>query len=90
MMEYTIFDFLGNIGVVLIIVSYILLQLDKLKSSTLLYSLTNAVGAGLILLSLIFRFNFSAFIVELFWLIISIVGVVRYVFLRKIIEQQNK
>lgn len=77
-MSYSWIDFTGNIGVVLILAAYLLLQLDKLSSKQLSYSLLNGVGALLILISLAFDFNLSAFAIEFFWLLISIVGVVNY------------
>jgi hypothetical protein len=73
----TWFDLAGFIGVVLIIVAYLLLQLDKLPSSSPRYSLLNAGGALLIIVSLIFKFNLSAFIVEAFWFLISLLGLWR-------------
>ncbi len=78
MFDYTFYDFAGNIGVALIIVTYFLLQLGKMKSTSYSYSLLNAIGAALVILSLVNRFNLSAFIVEAFWLIISIVGLIRF------------
>jgi hypothetical protein len=71
------FDVVGFIGVLLIVVAYLLLQLDKLPSSSPKYSLLNAGGALLIIVSLIFAFNLSAFIMEVFWLLISLVGLWR-------------
>ena len=76
-MNFHLFDIAGFIGVVLIIVAYLLLQLEKLPSSSPKYSLINAAGALLIMVSLIFAFNFSAFIVEAFWFLISLVGLWR-------------
>lgn len=61
----------------MILISYFLLQLDRISSSALSYSLLNAAGAFLILVSLTVDFNFSAFVIESFWLLISIVGIVR-------------
>jgi hypothetical protein len=81
-MQYTFYDFVGSIGTLVIIGTYLLLQFGKIKSETLIYSLLNAVGAGLILVSLVYSFNFSAFIVEFFWLFISLFGIGRY-FLKK-------
>lgn len=78
------FDAIGSIGVGIIILTYISLQLEKIRSETLLYSLLNAVGATLILVSLYYKFNFSAFIVEFFWLLISLFGVGKYILRRKI------
>ena len=73
-MSFHLFDLAGFIGVVLIIVAYLLLQLEKLPSSSARYSLLNAAGALLIIVSLIFAFNLAAFIVEAFWFLISLVG----------------
>ena len=39
-----------------------------------LYTLANAVGAALILYSLVFDFNLSAVIIETSWLAISLYG----------------
>ena len=69
---------LGIIGVVLILATYMLLQLEKLSATSFLYSATNGLGASLILVSLIYEFNLSAFIIEAFWLLISIFGILRY------------
>lgn len=74
-MEYTFYDFLGNVGAALIIISYLLLQMKKITSHSYGYSLVNAVGAALILLSLLADFNLSAFIIEFFWLLASLLGI---------------
>src|SRR5215510_13005388 len=76
-MNFHLFDLAGFTGVVLIIAAYLLLQLEKLPSSSPRYSLINAAGALLIMVSLIFAFNLSAFIVEAFWFLISLVGLWR-------------
>ena len=77
-MKYSFTDFLGNIGVVLIIVDYLLLQLNRISSNSLSYSLLNAVGASLIILSLLSNFNLSALIMEATWVLISLYGLYRY------------
>ena len=82
-MTYTFYDLLGNVGVFLIILTYLLLQLRKITSESLLYSVLNAVGAMLIIVSLLFDFNLSAFIVEAFWVIISLIGIGKYYLHRK-------
>jgi hypothetical protein len=73
----TWFDLAGFIGVLMIVIAYLLLQLDKLPSSSLSYSLLNAAGALLIIFSLVFRFNLSAFMVEVFWFLISLLGLTK-------------
>lgn len=77
-MQFTFYDLIGTIGVGITILTYVLLQMRKLRSESLLYSLLNAIGSGLIIFSLIFSFNFPAFIVEFLWVIISLYGIVRY------------
>lgn len=73
-MDYSLFDFAGNIGVLMMVIAYLLLQLDRLSSSSVTYLLLNAAGAVLVMISLVFRFNLSAFLMEAFWLLISLFG----------------
>ena len=77
-MSYGPLDFLGNVGVVVLIVTYLMLQLNKLSSDGLAYSLLNAIGAGMIVVSLLYDFNLSALLMEVFWVLISLVGIYRY------------
>jgi hypothetical protein len=79
----TWFDLAGFLGVLLIVVAYLLLQLDKLPSSAPSFSLMNAAGALLIIVSLVFKFNFSAFLIEVFWFLISLLGLWRALTSRK-------
>ncbi len=76
-MDYSLFDFAGNIGVLMMVVAYLLLQLDKLASSSITYLLLNAAGAVLVMISLVVRFNLSAFLMEAFWLLISLFGLAK-------------
>jgi hypothetical protein len=69
------YDILGTLGVVIIILTYALLQLGRIRSEQLLYSILNAAGASLILVSLYFDFNFPSVVVEFFWLLISLFGI---------------
>ena len=86
----TWFDLAGFLGVLLIVVAYLLLQLDKLPSSALSYSLLNAVGALLIIVSLLFKFNFSAFLIEVFWFLISLLGLWRWLISRQRLRIKEK
>ena len=76
-MNYGLLDLLGNIGVLLLMLAYLLLQLNKLPNGVL-YSVLNAIGASLIILSLLSNFNLSAFLIEVFWVLISLVGIYRH------------
>ncbi len=75
-MTYTWHDIIGNVGVAMMVVAYFLLQIGKLDSRQVSYSLLNGVGAALVLVSLAVEFNMSAFVMESFWLLISVVGLV--------------
>lgn len=81
-MNLTWFDLPGFVGVVLIVIAYLLLQLNKLPSSAPSYSLLNAIGAFLVMFSLVFDFNLSAFLMEAFWFLISLFGFFRALFSR--------
>jgi len=81
-MTYAWSDILGTLGVAIIILTYVLLQLGRVKSEQLAYSLLNAAGAACILVSLYYSFNFPSFVVEFFWLLISLFGIGKYL-LRK-------
>jgi hypothetical protein len=77
-MQYAWYDFVGNIGVGLMVLGYLLLQAEKIRSSDLSYSLMNGIGALLVVVSLLYRFNLSAFLVEAFWLLISVYGLIKF------------
>jgi hypothetical protein len=77
-MNYGLLDFVGNVGVVVLMVTYLMLQLNRLRSDDLSYSLLNAIGASLIVVSLLVNFNLSALLMEVFWVLISFVGIYRY------------
>lgn len=64
------------------VIAYLLLQLEKLSSSAVSYLLLNAAGALLVIVSLRYRFNLSAFFMEAFWLLISLFGLAKPLFSR--------
>lgn len=86
-MNYGPMDLVGNIGVVVLVTTYLMLQLNKLSSSGLAYSLLNAIGAGLIVISLLVDFNLSALVIEVFWVLISLLGIYRYFRLKSLRSQ---
>jgi multidrug transporter EmrE-like cation transporter len=77
-MNYGPLDFVGNVGVIVLMITYLMLQLNKLRSDGLAYSVLNAAGASLIVVSLVYDFNLSALLMEVFWVLISFVGIFRY------------
>jgi len=77
-MTFAWYDVIGTLGVGVIVVTYFLLQIDKISSQQFIYSLLNGVGAALILISLYYDFNLPSVIVEAFWLVISVFGILKY------------
>lgn len=71
-------DIIGVIGVILTLLAYFLLQINKMRPDKLYYSLLNAIGSVMILFSLFFVWNLSAWLMEFCWLLISISGVWKY------------
>jgi hypothetical protein len=85
-MNYHWYDFVGNVGVVLILATYLLLQLGKIDPKNLSYSILNGLGALGILISLLYAFNLSAVIIEAAWLIISLIGIGIYFWRKKKVD----
>jgi hypothetical protein len=76
-MSYAWHDFVGNVGVATILGSYLALQLGRLGGRSLAYSALNGLGAALVLVSLAYDFNLSAFVIEACWVAISLFGMWR-------------
>jgi hypothetical protein len=60
-----------------------------MKSDGVLYSALNGLGAVLILVSLAYNFNLSAFIIELAWVAISVLGIYKYYHQRRRLDAGN-
>lgn len=76
-MDYNAPNIVGFIGVVIIVISYLLLQISYLKIDGLIYSVVNALGSLLVLYSLYYYWNLSAVLVEVFWFGISVYGIIK-------------
>jgi len=78
--SYTWSDFIGNIGVILIIVAFYLNVAEKIKSTDRTYNLLNLIGSILLLTSLLYKPNLSNIIIEIIWGGISLMGLYKYYF----------
>ena len=83
-MTFEWYDLVGTAGVILILIIYYLLQVGRINVQGLIYSVANFVGAGLIAVSLIFKFNFSALLIEICLMLISLIGIARYLKERRV------
>jgi len=74
----TLPDLIGLTGVALLIVTYALLQLDKIDPKGFWYSFNNLLVAILVTVSLIYTPNLASIVIEVFWFLISLYGVVMF------------
>lgn len=82
MTEITLPNILGLLGAAAIVAAYLLLQLGRLKVESASYSVLNIIGTILVLFSLLFEFNLPAFLLQIVWLAISIIGLSRAIMSR--------
>lgn len=76
-MVFTLPDIVGYFGVACVVGTYLLSQIGRMDTTQPIYPAINGVGAALILVSLYFRPNPPSIVIELFWLAISLVGLIR-------------
>lgn len=70
-------DIIGITGVFIIVVAYILMQIDRMDPKGFLFSLLNTIGAIFILVSLLYDWNLASFVMEVIWLTLSFYGTIR-------------
>ena len=74
----TLPDLIGYTGVALLIVTYAMLQLDRIDPKGFWYSFNNMIVAILVTFSLLHTMNKASMVIEVFWFIISVYGLVMY------------
>ncbi|TMO55613.1 CBU_0592 family membrane protein [Pseudoalteromonas phenolica] len=73
-----LFDVIGMTGTALVVGAFFMLQLGKAKPTGIVYNLMNLSGAILLLISLCYNFNLASFVIELFWIAASLIGLYKY------------
>ncbi len=73
-----LFDVIGMSGTFLVVGAFFLLQLGKLPASGIGYNVMNLTGAILLLISLCYNFNLASFVIEIFWIAASLIGIYKY------------
>ncbi len=76
-------NIIGIVGVGLVLLAYMLLHLHKMSAHSISYSATNAVGSMLILVSLYYHLNLASLVIEIAWLLISLMGVCKALYLAR-------
>lgn len=72
------YDFAGLVGVAMVLAAYLLVQTRTMDARQPMYLVINGVGAVLVLISLLYAFNLSAFVIQCAWIAISLYGLVRW------------
>jgi len=80
----------GFLGIALYLSSYAALQFGYLNGQGGAYALLNLAAASGVLISLIQAFNLSSAVIQVFWIIISVVGLVRMYLLSRHIRFSNE
>lgn len=70
-------DLVGMVGVVIILVAYYLLSVGRWPAEGMKYQVYNLIGAALILFSLCFAWNTASVLMEVAWIGISVIGIIR-------------
>ncbi len=73
------FTIAGFVGAAVVIVAYFANQMRWLSAEDWRFPLFNLVGAALILASLTTQWNFPSVVIEVFWIAISLFGLLRAV-----------
>lgn len=76
-------DAAGLLGVLLILLAYAGAQLGRLEPRRAPSLLLNLAGASLIMFSLLYRFNLSAFLMEAAWAAVAVFGLIRLLLRRQ-------
>jgi hypothetical protein len=69
-----VFDVIGMMGTFLVVGAFFLMQLGKVDPKGFQYNFMNLSGAILLLISLTYNFNLASFVIEIFWIVASLIG----------------
>jgi len=76
-MKLSIYDLAGFLGAAIIVVAYFAMQQRWLNALDWRFPAANLLGSLLILVSLWFEWNFPSVVIEVFWVLISLMGLAR-------------
>jgi len=76
-MGVSIYDIAGFAGAAIIVAAYFAMQQRWLNALDWRFPVANLLGSLLILVSLWFEWNFPSVVIEIFWALISLMGMIR-------------
>ena len=78
MVDFALHDVAGIVGSVIVIAAYFATQAGWFGANDPRFAWANLGGAVLIIFSLMIDWNLAAFVMEIFWILISVFGLARY------------
>ena len=76
-MRIAAYDLAGLAGAAIAVLAYFFNQQRWLRSDDWRFPLANLLAAALILVSLCFEWNFPSVVIEIFWAVISLWGILK-------------
>lgn len=68
---------IGVIGMMCVVYAYLAIEKGWVDRNQRRFYLINLIGAILLTISLLFNFNLGSFMIEVFWIWISVAGLIR-------------
>ncbi|WP_254443634.1 CBU_0592 family membrane protein [Ruegeria atlantica] len=78
----TLADAIGSFGALIVVAAYFATQMRMMNSEDLAFPVLNLAGSVLIVYSLLQNFNLASMLIEGFWILISLIGIVQFFRLR--------
>jgi len=69
---------ISMIGMACVVLAYFAVERDWLDNKDVKFYVINLIGGILLLISLLINFNLGSFVIEIFWIIISMMGIVNH------------
>lgn len=66
----------GMVGMACVVFAYFAVERDWFNNKEVKFYVINLIGAVLLLISLLINFNLGSFVIEIFWIAISIFGII--------------
>ncbi len=79
----TFVDLIGSFGALIVVAAYFATQMRVMNSEDLAFPVVNLIGSVLIVFSLLQNFNLASMLIEGFWIIISVIGIIQHFRLRR-------
>ena len=69
---------IGVAGMAFVVFAYFAVERGWVDNKDVKFYVINLIGAVLLLISLLINFNLGSFVIEIFWIIISLNGIANY------------